>query len=83
MIMTHREKLYKLHSSAMVKTLVLMDYEGRYVSEDGLCGVSCDPINYDKRMELYARMQEAIERRDQLAQKIMEQKIQIDSAYLA
>jgi hypothetical protein len=81
--MTHREKLFKLHSRAMVKTLVLIDYEGRYISDDGLCGVTCDPINNDKRIELYIRMQEALKARDELARRIMEQKIQIDSPYLS
>ena len=80
--MSHKEKLWKLHSRAMVKTLVLMEYEKKYISEEGLCGVACDPINYETRMELYVKMQDAVNKRDELAKLVNEKKIHIDSPFV-
>ena len=79
--MSYKEKLLKLHSVAMAKTLVLMDYEAKYITYKEECGEICDPAHYEKRMELYFKMQEALAKRDDLAKVIMANKIKIEEAY--
>jgi hypothetical protein len=79
--MTYKEKLIELHLRAKEKLKVCLIYETKVRDQDELCDDICDAEHVDKRMQMYAELQDALNDRNELARKVNEGNIDINTEY--
>jgi hypothetical protein len=79
--MTYKEKLLELHKISKDRLKDCLLYETKIRDQDEICDDICDVEHLDKRMQLYSRLQNAIEDRNQLAKWINENSIDVNAPY--
>jgi hypothetical protein len=80
--MTYKEKLIEFHLLAKEKLKVCLIYETKVRDQDELCDDICDAQHLEKRMQMYAELQNALNDRNELARKVNEGNIDINSEYI-
>jgi hypothetical protein len=79
--MTYKEKLLELHQIAKDKLKWCLIYEAKVRDQDELCDDICDLEHLDKRMQLYADLQNALNARDSLAKWVNENGVDVRSEW--
>lgn len=78
--MTYKERLLELHNIAVEKLLAYGEFESGSNVNDAVCGM-CDPETYQRKLDAYQSLQDAIGRRNMFAKEINEAQIDIESHY--